>query len=113
MIYLAREGTHALRGGMKRAPVFVEIRTLAEHGGGVVRTRKLSTLPQSLMENNFTIINYIHSTICTTILHHLDTSCLGLEVSDLLCRVFNSSQVADKTTNNVVSSSVCYCCLVA
>ena len=61
--YLAREGTYALRGGMKRAPVFMEVRTLVGHGSGVVRTRKVSTLPQSLRANNFTIINYIHSTI--------------------------------------------------
>ena len=93
--------------------MFVEIRTLVGHGGGVVRTRKLSTLPQNLKENNFTIINYIHSTVCTTILHRLDTSCLGLEVSDLLFRVFSSSPVADKTTDTVVSCSVCYCCVVA
>jgi hypothetical protein len=95
--YLAREGTYVLRGGMKRAPVFMKIRTLVGHGGGVVRTRKVSTLPQSLRENNFTIINYIHSTIRVTILHHLDTSCLGLEVSDLACRVLSNSPVADKT----------------
>jgi hypothetical protein len=101
------------RGGMKRAPLWVEIRILVGHAGGVVRTRKVSTLPQSLRENNVTTINYIHSTICTTILHHLDTSCLGLEVSYLLCRVFGNSLVADKTTDNVVTCSVCWCCLVA